>query len=299
MENNMNILLTGAWNDAKQRIEEIEKLGHKVSFLQQEKEELPCVCEWVEGVICNGLFLYHPIEGFKNLKYIQLTSAGFDRVDLGYIEKHRITIKNARGVYSIPMAEFVISRVLEQYKRLNDFNCQQKKREWNKLRNLNELYGKRILIIGCGNVGTECAKRFKAFGCEVFGVDIFPRNDESYVCMVNLDKLDDELRVADIIVLTLPLTEETKGLIDDKKLSLMKRESILVNIARGAVIDQQALEHWDGCAILDVYEEEPLSENSPLWEKDKFFITPHNSFIGENNKRRLSELIIKNLIAVS
>ena len=291
----MNLLITGAWQGAKEHFEEIEKLGHKVVFLQQEKCELPVTEEWVEGVICNGLFLYHPIERFVNLRYIQLISAGFDRVDLNYVKEKRITINNARGVYSIPMAEFVLARVLEQYKRLVIFREQQKQKAWNKLRDLQELFDKRVLIIGCGSVGTECAKRFKAFGCEVVGVDVIPRMDENYSCMVGLQMLDEQLSNADVIVLTLPLTDETRGLIDGKRLSLIKKDGFLVNIARGAVIDQTALEKWDGNAILDVFEDEPLDFASPLWEKDEYRITPHNSFVGENNNYRLSNVIMKNL----
>ena len=113
----MNLLVTGAWQGAKDGIEQLKTLGHQVQFLQFEKDELPCSYEWVEGVICNGLFLSHPIERFTHLKYIQLTSAGFDRVDMQYVKKHNIEIHNARGVYSIPMAEFAIFGVLELYKQ--------------------------------------------------------------------------------------------------------------------------------------------------------------------------------------
>ena len=81
----MNLLVTGAWQGAKDGIEQLKMLGHQVQFLQFEKDELPCSYEWVEGVICNGLFLSHPIERFTHLKYIQLTSAGFDRVDMQYL----------------------------------------------------------------------------------------------------------------------------------------------------------------------------------------------------------------------
>ena len=291
----MNILITGAWQEAREHIAEIEKLGHKVFFLQQEKDELPIGEEWVEGVICNSLFLHHRIERFINLRYIQLTSAGFDRVDLNYVEEKEIAIKNARGVYSIPMAEFVLARVLEQYKRLETFREQQKEKTWNKLRDLQELFDKRVLIIGCGSVGTECAKRFKAFGCKVIGVDVDTRIDNNYSCMVGLESLDEELESADVIVLALPLTDETRGLIDRKRLELIKRNGILVNIARGAIVEQEALEKWDGVAILDVFEEEPLKHSSPLWKKENFFITSHNSFVGEKNNNRLNTIIMRNL----
>ena len=290
----MNLLVTGAWSDGKNCIAELETMGHTVTFMQYEKDELPCSYEWVEGVICNGLFLTHPIEQFTNLRYIQLTSAGFDRVDMDYVKSHGIEIHNARGVYSIPMAEFALCGVLQLYKQAAFFRENQCNHLWEKHRGLLELAGKKVLIVGCGSVGNECAKRFKAFDCSITGVDLFPREDNLYSEMLPLDKLDNALKQADIVVLTLPLTEQTKYLIDNSKLSLMKDGATLVNIARGAIIDTKAfLYHIDRFtgAVLDVFEEEPLNENSPLWNKQNIILTPHNSFVGEGNGNRLSALI--------
>ena len=208
----MKLLITGAWRQAKDYIKIIEQMGHQVIFLQYEKDELPCVPEWIEGVICNGLFLEHSIEQFTNLKYIQLTSAGFDRVPMDYIKEHGIQIRNARGVYSIPMAEFAICGVLQLYKQASFFMKKKQEHSWEKHRELRELYGKNVCIVGCGSVGSECAKRFKAFGCTVTGVDLFSREDENYQEIVGFAELDTALSKADIVVLTLPLTEETLSL---------------------------------------------------------------------------------------
>ncbi len=294
----MNLLITGAWNEAKQNISLLEQIGHRVCFMQQEKDALPCEYNWVEGVICNGLFLHHPIEKFQNLKYIQLTSAGYDRVDLEYIQKHGIEIHNARGVYSIPMAEFALSGVLQLYKQAAFFYENKKMCKWEKHRGLKELFGKKVLIAGCGSVGNECAKRFAAFGCEVTGIDLYPREDMLYKKILPLTELDAQLKGADIVVLTLPLTNQTKHLMNQKRLKTLKKDAVLVNIARGAVIDTAALleqiDHLGG-AVLDVFEEEPLNENSPLWQKENLILTPHNSFAGEGNSGRLKKIIIKNL----
>ena len=294
----MNLLVTGAWSDGKNCITELEAMGHTVVFMQYEKDELPCSYEWVEGVVCNGLFLSHPIEKFTILRYIQLTSAGFDRVDMEYVKAHGIEIHNARGVYSIPMAEFAISGVLQLYKQAAFFRENQKRHLWEKHRGLLELAGKKVLIVGCGSVGNECAKRFAAFGCEVTGVDLYPREDSLYSKVLPLDKLDDTLITADIVVLTLPLSEQTRHLMNDNKLSLLKDGAVLVNIARGAIVDTEALiKHIDrlGGAVLDVFEEEPLIDNSPLWDKPNVILTPHNSFVGEGNGERLRENISTNL----
>ena len=266
--------------------------------MQFEKDELPCSYEWVEGVICNGLFLSHPIKRFTHLKYIQLTSAGFDRVDMQYVKKHNIEIHNARGVYSIPMAEFAIFGVLELYKQGKFFQQNQAEKRWEKQRNLSELFGKQVCIAGCGNVGTECAKRFSAFGCRITGVDLYPREDENYGKMVGIENLSEVLSKSDIVILTLPLTKETRHLMNEEKFSQMKDGAILVNIARGAIVDTEALMRELprlGGAVLDVFEEEPLREDSPLWEMEKVIVTPHNSFVGDGNARRLAGVIYENI----
>lgn len=293
----MNLLVTGAWQQATDYLEELEK-EHEVIFMQWENKELPCEYEWVEGIIGNGIFLSHPIERFKNLRYIQLTSAGYDRVPMNYVEEHQIKIHNARGVYSIPMAEFAIAGVLQLYKQARFFSNNQKNHQWIKHRDLLELNGKKVCIVGCGSVGTECAKRFSAFGCHVVGIDLYPREDEYYQEMLHLKMLDDVLSQMDIIVLTLPLTEETHHLMNDNRFAQLKERAVLVNIARGAIVDTKALiKHLDKLdgVVLDVFEEEPLSENSELWDREDVILTPHNSFVGGNNQKRLLEVIMENL----
>ncbi len=288
----MNLLITGAWQEAKKYIPQLAQ-HHVVIFMQQEKDPLPCDPAWPEGIICNGLFLTHPIDTFTSLRYLQLTSAGYDRVDMDYVHQHRIEIHNARGVYSIPMAEYAVGTVLAIYRGLYQFHDNQKVHKWEKNRNLRELNGQTVLIVGCGSVGTECAKRFKAFGCKILGIDISPREDENYDKIQPLEELDHALPVSDIIILTLPLTEKTKGIIDADRLNLI--HGLLINISRGAIIDSKALATWNGEAILDVFEEEPLPTESILWNKGNIIITPHNSFVGGNNNQRLGTLILENL----
>ena len=295
----MKILITGAIQYSEEYISCIRSMGHSVIWMQNEKDVLPISYEEVEGVICNGLFLHHPIERFRNLKYIQLTSAGFDRVPLEYIKAKGIAIHNARGVYSIPMAEFALSSVLSVYKQSKHFAMSQEQHCWNKHRGLRELYGKSVCIVGCGSVGEECAKRFSAMGCQVFGVDVFPREDKNYVRIFALDSLNEVLTYADVLILTLPLTEESRHIIGKDQLSLLPNDCVIVNISRGAIIDTDALidilTKKDITAVLDVFEGEPLNENSPLWDMENVVVTPHNSFVGEENSNRLYELIIRNL----
>ena len=298
----MKLLVTGAWRATADDLQSLREKGHEVLLQPQEKAPLICPYEMVDGVICKGLFLYHPIERFVNLRYIQLASAGFDRVPMDYVTEHRIEIHNARGVYSAPMAEFAMAGVLQLYKQTAFFRENQRRHCWLKHRELQELTDKTVLILGCGSVGTECARRFQAFGCRVIGIDIAVRKDEHFQAIFPLTGLDDLMPQADILILTLPLTNETRGLLNDSRLALLKPGSILVNIARGAVVDQTALLKFLpllGGAILDVFDEEPLPEDSPLWEAPNVLITPHNSFVGDQVPQRLSRVILQNLAAWS
>lgn len=295
----MKILVTGAFNCSDNQLEYIKSLGHDIVFMQNESDILPCDYGDIEGVICNGLFLYHDVKKFTNLKYVQLTSAGYDRVDLDYINSKQIKIFNARGVYSVPMAEYAVLGALSLYKDFKGFYENQKNCVWKKNRNILELFGKTVLIVGAGNVGTECAKRFRAFGAKVIGVDLFPRKDDNFDNIYPLDRLDSELSLADVVVLTLPLDKSTENLFDKDKFDEMKTGSVFINIARGKIVCEDALVNALDVkllgAVIDVFETEPLSKNSKLWEKSNAIITPHNSFVSDGNQDRLFEVVINNL----
>ncbi|MBQ9977551.1 MAG: hydroxyacid dehydrogenase [Clostridia bacterium] len=296
----MNLLVTGAFACTEKELNELAWQGHEVVFMQQEKDPLPCKYEWVEGIIGNGIFLHHPIEKFTSLKFIQLTSAGFDRVPMEYVNQKGIKIFNARGVYSIPMAEYALAGVLSLYKKLEFFSQKQKQHIWEKHRGVMELFGKTVLIVGAGNVGSECAKRFSAFGCQVFGADICPTENPNFTKVLPMSELDKILNKADVVILTLPLTDETRGLFDKSKFAIMKDGALFVNIARGAVVNTkdliEALNERLSGAVLDVFETEPLEKDSPLWDTENVIITPHNSFVGEGNKQRLFDVVIENLV---
>ena len=280
----------------------IESLGIETTFVQDER--IPLANQNInpaefDMAVCNGLFLHNDISEFKNLKYIQLLSAGYDRVPLDYIKANNITIFNARDVYSIPMAEFALCGVLQLYKQSKFFNSNQEKHIWDKHRGLLELFGKKVLIVGCGSVGTECAKRFDAFGCNVYGIDLAPYENQYFKEIYSIDGIDEQLSNSDIVILTLPLTEQTKDLFNNKRFAKMKNGACLVNIARGPIVNQDdlinALKTKLFGAVIDVFNEEPLTESSQLWDLDNIIITPHNSFVGEGNNQRIFDCIIRNL----
>lgn len=297
----MKLLLTGAFKCTDEQIEYLKSLGHEIVFFGDEREKLDFDVSDIEGVICNGLFVYNDIEQFHSLKYIQLTSAGFDRVPMDYIKEHGIEIHNARGVYSVPMAEFALTGILQLVKQSRFFYENQKQHIWEKSRTLGELAGKTAVIVGAGNIGAEVAKRLKAFDVTVVGIDITTDQRPYFDKIELLKNLDEQLKAADIIVLTLPLTDDTKGMFDKSKFDLMKNSCIFVNIARGQLVVENDLidalnnKKISG-AVLDVFETEPLEKTSPLWDMDNVIITPHNSFVGVGNTERLSKIIFENIV---
>ena len=296
----MKLLLTGAFKCTDEQIEYLKSLGHEIVCFGDEREKLDFDASDIEGVICNGLFVYNDIEQFHSLKYIQLTSAGFDRVPMDYIKQHGIEIHNARGVYSVPMAEFALTGILQLVKQSRFFYENQKRCVWEKSRTLGELAGKTAVIVGAGNIGSEVAKRLKAFDVTVVGIDITTDERPYFDKIELLSNLDEQLKAADIVVLTLPLTDDTKGMFDKSKFDLMKNSCIFVNIARGQLVVENDLvdalnnKKISG-AVLDVFETEPLEKASPLWNMDNVIITPHNSFVGQNNNKRMFDVIISNL----
>ena len=196
----MKLLVTGAWQGAKENMDALRAMGHEIAFLQQEKEALPVDPAWVEGVICNGLFLHHPLSVFPNLRYIQLTSAGFDRVPMDAVKARGMAIRNARGVYSIPMAEHAAWGVLSLYHQAPFFLKNQTESRWEKHRGLVELAGKTVCILGTGSVGTECARRFRAFDCRVLGVNRTVRENAAFDEVLPVERLEKTLSDADVVV---------------------------------------------------------------------------------------------------
>ena len=257
----------------------------------------------IDAVFCYRFFCYNDISRFPSLKYIHTTSSGIDHMPLEYIRSHGIVLDNARGVYSVPMAEFALGAVLQLYKHMNRLRRQQAEHRWQMLdaAETRELSGRVVTILGAGSVGTECAKRFSAMGCRCIGLCRHPRDAEYFESVRRIDELDALLPETDILLLTLPLSDETRHIIDARRFGLLKPGAVLVNIARGPVADNAALlealrsGHLSG-ALADVFDEEPLPPESPLWDVENLIVTPHSSFLGEHNPQRMFDLVYKDTV---
>ena len=294
----MNLLVTGAYELNGSELAELEAAGYCVTVHPDERTpvEQP---ERYEAVVCNSLFLHNPIERFTNLRLIQLTSAGLDRVPLAYIRTHGIELHNAAGVYSVPMAEFAVGGILQLYKQSRFFAENQKAHRWEKHRGLLELTGKRVCILGCGDVGRELAKRLKAFGCRITGVNRTVRELPDFDKVLPLNKLPDAAAACDILICCIALAPETRGIVSKEVFDRLPAGAIFVNVARGALADSAALTAWlqsGGRAVLDVFEEEPLPETSPLWDMENVILTPHSSFAGDGNRERMWNVISVSLM---
>lgn len=294
----MKTLVTGALGATDAELDTLRRMGLEITLHPDERQPVETP-EQYEAVICNGVFLYNDISHFTDLKFIQLTSAGLDRVPLDYIHSHGIEIHNAAGVYSVPMAEWTIMRILELYKNAARLYENQSAHRWEKDRTWQELSGKTACIVGFGAYGQETAKRLKAFDVQVCVVNR-TRKDSPYVdAFYPLSELNAALAKADIVILAVALTEETRHLFNKARLEVIKPGAILINAARGGLIDESALlktlesGHLAGAA-LDVFEMEPI-ENARLWNITNLLISPHNSFVGEHNHNRLVNCVMTNL----
>lgn len=296
----MRLLLTGAFPFTDKQRRMLENISSELIFVQNERETLELDVSNIDAVVCNSLFLHNDIREFTNLGLIQLTSAGLDRVPVEYINKKGIQLYNAKGVYSIPMAEWVVLKILEIYKKSRSFYTAQHECRWEKQRELLELTNKTVAIVGFGNVGEEVAKRLKAFGVSLIGLGRRPIQTNLLDEYLTVEALDDVLGRSDVVILSLPLNEQTYHLINRKRIAKMKDDSVLINVSRGKIIDEPALIEalhegkFRGVA-LDVFDEEPLPSTSYLWNCERCIVTPHNSFVSDKVNERLFELIYNNL----
>lgn len=205
------------------------------------------------------------------LRVIQTLSAGVDWL-VRKVPEH-VRVHNARGIYDGPLSEWVVGAILAMQRGHIRARDAQAKAEW-EFFEPDELEGRRVVVLGMGSIGTAIADRLRPFGVELVGVGRSARDG-----VRAMSELDELLPTADILVAMLPLTSETTGLLDARRLALLRDGTLLVNAGRGRTIDTEALtaELQSGRirAALDVIDPEPLPEGHPLWALPNVLITPH------------------------
>lgn len=216
------------------------------------------------------------------LRWIHWTGAGVDAVLFPELVESDVVLTNSRGVFDRAMAEYVLGLILSFAKRFSETTRYQEQRRWQ--HRLGELViGSRALIVGVGSIGREIARLLASAGLHVEGVGRRARaSDVDFVVVHPLENLNAALAEADYVVIVVPLTDETRGLFGAAQLSAMKLTARLINVARGAVLDESALVEalrsgQIAGAALDVTAIEPLPSNSPLWSMPEVIISPHMS----------------------
>lgn len=255
--------------------------AYNIIFAQEDPETIARELQDAEIVI--GEPAPALLHSAKNLKWMQITWAGADRYTGNFPEG--VTLTNASGAFGRIISEYTMGMILSQYKRLPEYYVNQKKKVWGDLGSERSLLHKRVLILGTGNVGGSIAQKLHAFGTYNIGLNRSGNCPEHFDTAYSLDTLEEYLPEADILIGALPKTPYTLGLLDYRRLKLLKPDALLVNVGRGTMIVTKDLEavlaegHLSG-AILDVVDPEPLPDTSSLWDCDRVLLTPHVSGIG-------------------
>jgi phosphoglycerate dehydrogenase-like enzyme len=244
--------------------------------------------------------------GLPGLRWIHATSAGAGEVvraaGVPAEALKRVTITTSSGVHAIPLAEFAILGLLAIAKDLPRFVEDQRARAWPEVRRpMRELDGQTLFLVGLGEIGRETARLAKAFGMRTVGIRRSRRPPPSHVDEVHgPDRLAELAGRADAMVVSLPLTDETAGMIDRATIDRLPPTCIFVNVGRGGVVDEPALagalrERRIAGAVLDVFATEPLPQDSPLWGLPNVIVTPHAVALSARENERIVELFVANL----
>ena len=233
------------------------------------------------------------------LRWIQWGGAGVDATLFPALVESDVTLTNVRGVFDQPMAEYTLGMILGFAKDFRGSYNRQRERKWSY--RLNELIaGTRALVVGAGSIGRAIARTLRAAGIEVEGVGRTARDgDPDFGRVHDNGSLDRALGSADWVVLIAPLTEQTRGMFDASRFAAMKPTARFFNLGRGALVDEPAMIEALANGViagagLDVFTEEPLPAESPLWEMENVFVSPHMSGDYQGHKKAMAEVFIEN-----
>jgi phosphoglycerate dehydrogenase-like enzyme len=236
------------------------------------------------------------------LRWIQSTSSGIGQFvkRVGYAEKTNWIFTTASGVHARPLAEFAIMAMILFAKNFQYLQAEKEQRHWQRYA-ATELANKTVVIIGLGKIGQEVARLCKAFDMRTIGTRRSPEKATAHVDeLYSPNNIDDLLPQADYLVLATPHTPETEGLIHAERVKSLKQGAVVINIARGVVIDQKAMTealqngHLLGAA-LDVFEREPLPEDDPLWTLQNVIISPHSASTADTENAKITDIFCDNL----
>lgn len=234
-----------------------------------------------------------------DLKWMQGPGAGIDNPIWQTLLSRGVRLTNASGIHSEPIAQYIFTYVLHWERNVARHQAQQRERHWEIIRS-GDLGEKTLGIVGYGGIGQAAARIGKAFGMRVLGTRRTPIDDPMLDRFVPLDSLRTLLSESHYVVLCMPFNDQTRGMIGVGELAAMREDAVLINVARGGVVDETALIdvlRVGGIrgASLDVVSQEPLPEESPLWTLENCVLTPHDAGYSPLGDERLSALFLENL----
>jgi phosphoglycerate dehydrogenase-like enzyme len=259
-------------------------------------------------VLFAGFFSKELFLAARKLKWIQAWGAGVDMLLIPEVVNSHVLVTSAGGVHPTPVSEHIIGLMLCLCRRLHLFIRNQADRKWVRYESdepteqVEELSGKTVGIVGLGRIGTEIAKKARCLGMMV----IATKRDTSESASTSVDRLiqssdlNELFAESDFVVLSLPLTSETQGMIGETQLRTMKRTGYLINVSRGKIVQEDKLVEalkmgWIAGAGLDTFENEPLPESSALWGLKNVIVTPHIAGQTPHYMQRLTDIFCENL----
>lgn len=283
-------------------IEAIQQVMPDVEIIQAKDEETLLA----NGLDCDILLtwgLYSPVNYCRSadrLKWIHALSAGIDGLAVPDILHKDIAISSTKGIHGQPMAEHVLGMMLTFSRGFHILRQQQTDRQWRKYLAADEICGKTAGIIGLGSIGQEIARKCKLMGMKVLAARRNPEQDELVDQFYAVNDLGGLLSHSDYVIVTVPATPDTFHLIGENEFRAMKPAACFINVARGTVVDEQALvaalqDKRISGAGLDVFETEPLPADSPLWGMPNVIISPHMSAISPYYMDRAITVFCNNL----
>ena len=246
------------------------------------------------------------LEKCKKLKVISRHGVGFDNVDIKFLKKNNISLLVTATTTSVSPAEHIMFMIMNISKGLDFFDKAVRSGEFKSIMHMKhntfELYNKKILIIGFGRIGKKLIKRCLGFDMKVYAYD--PNVEKNVIesfSGIKIENLNDGLKEADIISLTVPLTEETKNMITLDKMKTMKKNAIIINTSRGGIVNEKDLNEALNKKIiygagLDVFEKEPPDNNNPLLKNKRVVLSPHAATFTQEGLSKMSIETVQNLI---
>lgn len=290
----------------KEYSDKLAKMGHSfVSYVDRAKDDEELYNRAKDAdilMITNGPLSTNVLKRLPNLKMVDVAFTGVDHLDVNYCLENDILVCNASGYSNTSVSELVIGQVLALYRQIFNGDSSTRNGKTNAGLTGLEISGKKVGIIGTGKIGVETAKLFKAFNAEVLGWSR-GENPEAIACGIKYVTLPELLKESDIISLHLPFNDSTKHFFDQEKINAMKETAILVNCARGGVVDNEALanalnEGKIAGAAIDVFDyEPPIKDDYCLLHAKNCLLTPHVAFLTHESMLRRAEIVFANLDA--